>query len=115
MPDYYVKVCPEISEALQKIAFKNDIIWGDGVGVIQYTHYNYLIYDTNRNALLRSDKEHNAAISVEKFIEIISQKQIKVGDYTAVISKDNVVVGCQTVDYKIVCEIYEKMKKLQNV
>ena len=53
-------------------------------------------------------------LSTEEFIEkFVGTTVMEVGDYQATFDKDEVKVGCQTIPYDVVKELYDRMTELR--
>jgi len=110
--------CPEVSEMLQKIAFKAGFGWQD-TGKQEF-------YDINAETLFfweeRSPPEishgyskRGETVSIEEAIKRLTVNKVQIGDYTGEISTDGkcLRIQCQNVYFEKVEEIYNLMKKLQ--
>jgi hypothetical protein len=119
--NFAVKVTPEISEALQKIAFKNGYVWfAFKTQELKAFDYEYLYFVPHEMGIRANKGSFRPVglstgysyelVSIEKAIELLSEEHIKIGPYTVVFKDKTVTVGCQTVSLETVEKIYKKLK-----
>lgn len=93
---YVVEVlCPEISEALQKVAGANGYTWPNDEAIPAYTEAKYLYFYnktlTHCSTLLRGYEQK----TIEEMVELL-QEHLKIGEWDVIIDNDTIKVGCRT-------------------
>lgn len=74
-----------------------------------------LVWD--RGNITQSKTERDKKYSVEEFLDQFFDKDtiINLGDYSTIISNGNEIkVGCQTISFETVEQVYNEMKKLRD-
>jgi hypothetical protein len=112
------------NESIQNLIISMFKVMGIPVykGTTNYdSSYPYLMWDGNELTQSRECTSYGDRIMVNSMEEFMSHfipgtntHIVEISDrYDAVITKESVKVGCQTVSFELVKEIYEKMKSLQ--
>jgi hypothetical protein len=63
-----------------------------------------------------SEKEYIFSRDIAEILDILAGREItitNVGDYNAIVSRENVQVGCQVISHNKVIEIYEAIQKIK--
>lgn len=107
--------CPEVSEFIQKILFKNGYSWSGGrtpsylnkeAIAIPYSKKDYLTY-SDLNYLNNNGYK---ILSLDEFIDQFMEKPIILGGYTAKFSNGEAIIGCVKVDLDTAREIVRRME-----
>ena len=120
MKKFYVKIQhPAISEAIQKIAFENGYNWCNKPNQpeVMHTDKEHLVfYPEERKIYTSLDPNKNFQIfEVDDAVRQLTEKLMKIGEHNVKFATNGsyIKVGCQTVTFNQVVEIYEEMKKRQ--
>lgn len=111
-------ICPEISEVVQKELFKRGCKWEFRGKSVSYTHERILaIHYRDKNTITWGDDPGLERLSLEEFFSQ-SKKEVSVtltDSWTAVVTKDQVKVGCQTFDIERVEELISICRELGKI
>jgi len=116
---------PELDKFLQELCFKHGVVWNDDSAKFNNSgwdcygnNYYLLLYDNNR-LMYDGGHKHYAnvtQVSTLEFIEAVKKKRevsVKLNsEYSAIVTKENVKVGCQTFTHEVILEVAEAIKKL---
>lgn len=110
---------PELSEALQKVAFSKGFSWGNGNNV-KYTRYNVLFFNKEDSDMCYSCNEErhcdfDAATQFSEIVEWMNSKEeeLEIDGYNVKFTSEGIDVGCQRLSKKQVEEIYLEFKRRQ--
>lgn len=114
--NFYVKVTPEISEALQKMAHKKEYVWDGSTKLINSPH-NYLRFDERgaskhiTHAITHYYKEYPVK-SVDYAIAFLSKLEpFKIQGYEVIYDGDICKIGCKTLTKDEVGEFVSLIRK----
>lgn len=111
-------ICPEISKVVQKELFGRGCEWSSGgKNVIHADQRILAIHHRNKNIITHGDAPELKRLSLEEFFSQ-SKKEVSVtltDSWTAVVTKDQVKVGCQTFDIKKVEELISACRELGKI
>ena len=104
--------------SIQKMVI--DFLRKEGIPVYQFTteydpSYPILFWDGENISQSRAEKDKK--YSVEEFIDqfFTNYETVNVGRYSTIIDNGNEIkVGCQTISFETVEQVYNEMKKLRN-
>lgn len=112
--------CPEINEAIQKLAFKAGYSWNgrttifnleaDCLCIDDYGNIGWEKNDNKTQAINKSCFSHYKKLNLEEIIEFLKTPRvppIKIDEYEVVLSSDkqSIKVGCKTISRETVLKI----------
>lgn len=81
-------------------------------------NYPVLGWDGDQIMQYRRTDDDGPTLPLGQFIEtvarLISSTKMKVGEYEAIVQADKVKVGCQTIPFEQVKQVYDKMVELRS-
>jgi hypothetical protein len=112
---------PALSKAIQEFLIVNGFRYPSRTATPSYTEKTAMGIDTLDKKLYCGtvnvpDETINAPSGFGRIVELVSEGPVKIrlnGSYHAEVSKDKVVVGCQTFEADRVLEVAEKINELR--
>ena len=117
---FQIEVNPTTSKLVQQLLFNKGYSWrNNNEQVIQFTNSKYL-YPWHDKAICHSNQGNNEYIklNIDEFIKWSNTDElpclsIKINqDYTALITKDKIMVGCQTIPKEMALKLANEVIRI---
>lgn len=110
MESFSVRVCPETSEMLQKLAFKKDISWG---GTKRVQHKDAVAIDFETTRMYYGTTPSYTVVTVEEAVKrLTAEDEMKINGNTVTFHKDGIKINVDGTSYKI---SKSKIKKIYDL